>query len=497
MKALKLIVFLLALTKIGSAQTPDLDLITACRIGDVAKATAAVGAGADVNHLEAGNGPLTSAFFWPEVTRLLLDKGANPNLGDFPALVQATLYYSTDVLKMLLDAGADPNKPAVIDPSGTFKTLIANEKAKGKAGNKAMIKAWEGALAASKPIELYPLHHAVLATGCASCVEMLIAKGAKLDLGVTEGTLLHTFAWANGSGKSKESWKQAFPALAASIAPFGFTKLPDWYVADMPESRFGTAEQMLKVLLAQGLNINEKNQGMGGTKPQTPLELALNTGLGNVKEIMLALINNGADVKMNNEAYGPLLFQAAQTGITEVVKAMIEKGADINAEGRFFGQTEGALLTGYCALTIAAMKDNLELVKYLIGAGAKTDIGVEGNYYNARTRCLTHVSDKTPIYYAIENYNAEMVKFMAEADVKWWKRLKIHEKKQHGTEAVVGGTAYVTSCFGAGLYVASMYIDAVTKNRGLTAKKGDPSDITDEQVAALKALKPLLKSKGI
>ena len=30
----------------------------------------------------------------------------------------------------------------------------------------------------------------------------------------------------------------------------------------------------------------------------------------------------------------------------------------------FFGQTEGALLKGYTALSIAALKDHLELVKY-------------------------------------------------------------------------------------------------------------------------------------
>ena len=291
---------------------------------------------------------------------------------------------------------------------------------------------------------------------------MLLAKGAKLDLGVTEGTLLHTFRTAYGNGKSKELWKQQFPAMKPAIAPYGFTVFPDWYSADMPEDRFGTAESMLKVLLAQGLNINEKNKGMGGLKPQTPLEMALGSGFGNVKEIMLALINNGADVKLVSEGYGPLIFQACQAGIVEVVKAMVEKGADINTEGSFFGQTEGALLKGYTPLTIAAYKDNLELVKYLIGAGAKSDIGVEGKFFNSKTLCLTKVSDKTAIYYSIENGNLSMVKFMVESDLKWWKRLKIHQIKERSVSSgtnVLGQavTIYKTACFGAGEYTPSLY----------------------------------------
>ena len=478
---------------------PNEDLIAACRVGDVAKAKAAIDAGADVNLLTGGNSPLASAFFWPEVTRLLLDKGADPNRGDFTPLMQAVLYYSTDVVKILLDAGADPNKPAIIDPSNTFKTLIENEKAKGKDANKAMIKAWESAMTAVIPTQLYPLHNAVLTTSCTSCVEMLLAKGAKLNLGVTDGTLLHTFGLSYG--KSRELFKQAMPAVKTSIAPFGFTKFPDWYSADMQEDRFGSADKMLKLLLDKGLNINEKNKGLDGTKPRTPLELALNTGLANVggKEILLALISNGADVKIVNETFGPLIFQAAQTGLVDVVKAMVEKGADINADGRFFGQTEGAALKGYTPLTIAAYSDHLEMVKYLIGAGAKTDIGVEGRFVNAKTFCVTEVEDKTAIYYAIENGNVEMVKFMVEADVKWWKPLKIHERKKENKIEGQYVTITFTYCFDAGQYLPSAYLAAVTKDKKINAKNkiDETPGLSQEQKDGLDALKPAMKAKGI
>jgi len=501
MKTSKLFtLLLLILVPLISLAGPNEDLVAACKVGDLAKATAAIAAGADVNHLEGGNSPLASAFFWPEVTKLLLDKGANPNLGDYTPLMQAASYYSIDVLKMLLDAGADPNKATMMDPSVTFKTLIANEKAKGKAANQSLIKTWEKVMTTIKPAKIYALQQTVMTTGCATCVEMLLAKGAKLDLGVTDGTLLHTFASANGTGKSKELWKQAFPAMQPALAQFGFTVFPDWYSADMAENRYGSPEQMLKLLLAKGLNINEKNKGLDGMKPRTPLEMALNTGLGNLKEVMLALINNGADVKVTNEVYGPFIFQATQIGYPEVVKAMLDKGADINAEGSFFGQTEGALLKGYTPLTIAAYKDNLELVKYLIGAGAKVDIGVEGKFFNSKTSCLTKVSDKTAIYYAIENGNVEMVKFMVDADVKWWKRVKVDQIKERSVSQGINGVGqgviiYSTSCFEAGEYTPSLYVNAVTKNKKTTANQN--AGLSQEQTDGLTELKAAMKAKGI
>ena len=172
---------------------------------------------------------------------------------------------------------------------------------------------------------------------------------------------------------------------------------------------------------------------------------------------MVALIANGADVKLVSQWYGPEIFQACQIGFPEVVKAMVEKGADINTDGTFFGQTEGSLLKGYTPLIIAAYESNLDLVKYLMGAGAKTDATVEGKFFSPKTKCLTKVADKTAIYYAIENGNMEMVKFLAESGKSWATTLKVRQVKEHSTESVVGGVAYVTTCFGAGVYTPSLY----------------------------------------
>jgi len=502
MKTLNLVVSVLvafAITTTSATAGSQEDLVKACQTGNLDAVKKAIADGAQVNTLDAaGNPAITYAFFYPEIVKLLLDNKADPNLGTTTVLWQASFYSSSDVLKLVLDAGADPSKPMITDMAASYKSMLAAEKAKGKAANKYMIKAYEDGMKSAKVIESFPLPTVITNTNCVPCLQMLLDKGAKMDLGVRDGSLLHTFA---EGGASKEYRKTTRIAVKTSIEPYGYV-VPDWYV-NLPEDQEGTPEAMLKILLGKGLNINEANKGLSGLPPQTPLEDALNGGTGNRKEVMLALITNGADVKLESKWFGPVIFQACQIGYTEVVKAMAENGADINMEGTFYGQTEGAMLKGYSPLIIAAYENNLDLVKYLIGAGAKTDAGVEGRFFNPKTGCVTKVSDKTAIYYAIENGNAEMVKFMVDADVKWWKRLKIHQIKEHSVSAGnVGGqavTIYTTTCFDAGEYLPSMYTNAIVKNKQMTAKNkiDDKAPMTQEQIDGLKELIGSMKAKGI
>src|SRR5688572_17148948 len=209
-----LVILITLFTTIGTYAGANEDLTAACKQGDLAKVTAAINAGADVNALIDGNPAIVSAFFWPDITKLLLEKGADPNLGDYPALLQASSNYSTEVLKLLLDAGADPNKPGKSDPSVTFKTLIAAEKAKGKNANDALIKAWTTAMATLKPTEVYVLPILVMGTNCVPCLEMLLNKGADVTKGMTEGTLIHQFA---NYGHSREERKAGFKGGKANV----------------------------------------------------------------------------------------------------------------------------------------------------------------------------------------------------------------------------------------------------------------------------------------
>ncbi len=294
------------------------DLIAACKAGDLAKATAAIAAGADVNYLDSGNPPIASAYFWPEITKLLLDKGANPNLGTTPALVTASSVYSTEVLKLLLDAGADPNLPSRTDPAATMKILIAKEKEKGKDANQTLIKAWENISKTMKPTDVYALQPIVMSTNCVPCLEMLFAKGAKPEKAVTDGNLLHTFATY---GNTKAYRKQNMAAAKTSYESFG-VKVPDWY-GDLPDERVGTHEEMFKVLLSKGLDINAKNKA-----GQSPLKVAIGGGFGQ-EEIIRLFIKNGANVKETGLSNDPTPF-AEETKSVDDVKVKF----DFPREGR-------------------------------------------------------------------------------------------------------------------------------------------------------------------
>ena len=116
-------------------------LVKACTAGDLPGVKTNVEGGANVNYKNAGGAtPISSAYMWPNVTEYLLGKGADANGGDYPALVNASGFYSLEVMKLLLKAGADPNKVAEVkvDIAGPMRKLLEEEKAKGKKGNKYM-----------------------------------------------------------------------------------------------------------------------------------------------------------------------------------------------------------------------------------------------------------------------------------------------------------------------------------------------------------------------
>jgi len=424
---------------------PNEDLSKACAQGDVAMATAAIDAGADVNHLTQGQSPLVSAALWPDVVKLLLERKADPNAGTSPALLQASINYSTETMKLLLDAGADPNKNGVTDPRETFKTLIAAEKAKGKAGNKDLIKAWEAAMGAAKPTEMNILALTVQATNCVPCLQMLLDKGAKPEKAMADGNLLHQFA---SYGSSREDRKTTFKVSKPVLESYGL-KVPDWF-ADLPDDRNGTAEDMLKVLLSKGLDLNAKTKD-AGLGAMTPLEVALGGGLSLKKDAQLALVMNGANVKFTGKAWGPAILQAAQCGFVDVVKAMIEKGADMNTEGSAFTDAaHTASIDNYTPLTVAALKNHTELVKFLLAKGAKTT-GISGsgtirgtNDSGTVISCLGKVESKSAVYFAIDNGNDELAKFLVEN--------KGYDGKKFGLKAKKIG-----NCTGGGSWKPSEY----------------------------------------
>ena len=91
-------------------------LMFAARVGDLESAKLLVAAGANVNDADAwGVSATTLAEHsgFGELTRFLLDKGANPNAAPngFTALHEAIMRRDESTIASLLDHGADPNTP--------------------------------------------------------------------------------------------------------------------------------------------------------------------------------------------------------------------------------------------------------------------------------------------------------------------------------------------------------------------------------------------------
>ncbi|MFC2152025.1 ankyrin repeat domain-containing protein [Bacteroidota bacterium] len=422
------LVFLLSICQFAFAG-PNEDLVSACMNGDLNAVNKALDAGADVNKIdENGNTAIATAYFWPEITELLLSKGADPNLGNYPALISACNVYSTEVVKMLLDAGADPNKKGVADPTVVFKKLIENEKAKGKSANKAAIKAWEGMIGTMQPSEVELMQILVQQTNCVPCLKMVLEKGAKLELqdGNTVLDVLASFSMA------KEERKTAFTQGAPTYESFGY-KLPDWY-KDLPDDRNGTAVEMLELLMSKGLDINKPN-----TLGLTPLVVALKgcNAVESGKASKLAVVNKmvelGADPALpatqifekGEAVYYPICL-AAEFGNVELVSMMLDKGADMNSTTTttclsMFNGTWGG--EGYTPLIIAIMVKNYDIAKYLVDIEADIKIGTNGysimETAHEDVKCMVSSKNKTPIYWAVEKDDMILIEKIAERMV--WK----------------------------------------------------------------------------
>lgn len=457
------------LISFASFADPNEDLIKACQQGDLNGAKAAIKAGADAKAIDAsGNAVISSAFFWPEITKLLLENGADPNGGKYPAIIQAANNYSLEVMDILLAAGANPNAPgeinspamkAVYDQIKTLEAQAAAAKGKTK-------KIYEDAVANLKTqygdgttggIKVYAINQTVQQTNCGPCLEKLLAKGAKMDLAAGQ-PLIHI--WAVFSMTADER-KEAFAKGKAAMEGTYGLKTPEWY-GNLPSDRNKNPEEVLDILLNAGAKVNQLND-----QQKTPLHMALAGGMGNKDHVMLALLNKGADITIEDPEYGKCFTLVARTGRVEVAKAMLAKGADIGETSKIVDMTQGQRLKGATPLIAATLNNHLDMVKFLVANGASIKEDAEGFSYNMYTGCATGVKNKSALYFAIDNQKMDIIKFMVEeSGLKWYRPLKINQLKNVSTSEVGNVKITTTKCYSDGEYKPSAY-----------AKKIDLKDI--------------------
>jgi ankyrin repeat protein len=444
----KLFVLGLALIYFTAKADLNADLLKACSAGNLAEVKSLVDKGADVNYAGATATPISSSLMFADVLKFLIEKGAKLAEDNSP-LVTACNYGSPEVIKVLLDAGADPNKPLVTDISKSIQKMVDDEKAKGKAANKAMIKAWEGMVETMKktPVTTYALTQLVTMTNCLDCMKMLVDKGCKTDYKsvITGGNLLHEFATSGRSKKVRAESNKT--VMAPALEKYGMT-IPDWY-KNPDESKMASPDDIAKFLVSKGVDINAKN-----TLNNAPLMEALVLPASVVQEeVVVALLNNGADVKIESILYGKPMLIAAGLGSIPIMDALLSKGAKINDEFSVDDKTTGQQLKGVTLLMWACSNDHLDAVKYLISKGVDLKEEAHGRAMNMKTKCVTKVEGKHAMYFAIETGNIEIVKALLDAAGGWTKALLIQQMKQESDF----GAFTVTKCFDIGAYIPSKY----------------------------------------
>mgnify|MGYP001199968395 CR=1 FL=1 len=458
MKKLFAIIFVSFIMIQAGFAGPQEDLITACKQGSLEGVKSAISAGANVNQMDAlGQVPMGYAVMWPDVVSYLLEKGADPNQGNTSALYNAVVYYSVDVIKLLLEKGADVNKGTIIpgnSEANIYQKLLDDEKAKGKKANKLTIKAYEDLIAKAGPPKAdkteTPLQYAVANSNCVECVKLLLDAGANTSVRdyMGNGNLIYNFASSAQDPKVRiDGWKSQIPTFETSYG----MKFPDWF-KNLDETRCGKAEDILKLILQKGIDVNDANTTYGYN--------ALGRALF-YKKISIAkmLLQNGADPKttINYHSGDKTLAeiypicQAAEVGNLELMKLMVEKGADINSRAKGMSLMNISNLTGgenYTPLNLALANRKADVATYLIEKGADINIGVEGSVAvrpqnipdNVDLYCLVMVTKKTPIYWAIEAGSMEVVKLLAEKML--WKFNPDYTVKSTGGYVDHGGIRY-------------------------------------------------------
>ncbi|KAI0572068.1 multiple ankyrin repeats single kh domain protein [Pyrenophora tritici-repentis] len=329
------------------------------------------------------------------ITRMLLGKGADINAqGGFygNALQAASLKGHEQVVETLLDKGADVNAQ-----SGHYGNALQAASA-GRHEHVVEALLDKGADVNAQSEEYGNALYAASARGYEQIVKMLLDRGA--DVNAQSGRYSNTLLAALYGGH-EQIVKMLLNQDAHSNAQgrhYGFELVA--------ASRCGH-EQVVKLLLEHCVNVRARLSAnkfeLEDASNKTPRKVLVHERMNLIKqdkyykkavesawnhgypqivillletdpnsnalyeaskrgygEVVMLLLNNGAEVNVQCGEYGNALQAASAQGHEQVVKTLLVNGADVNAQGGQFGN----------ALQAASQGGHERVVKALLDAGA-------------------------------------------------------------------------------------------------------------------------------
>ncbi len=374
--------------------------------------------------------PLTWAVYnnHPDVVKALLEKGIDVNFTDtdgITCLHIAALAGYDDIIGILLDHKANVNAKLQTDLTMPLHLVAEADAAQLLINNCADINSRD--ILGSTPL------HKAAAAGHTDVVLLLLARGADIHSRDNfEGTPLHCAVEGNYLDTITALIDQGadIDTICQKGADASWDLLNGYWSEEKNIKKrsmnclhlaiYGHFLDTIDLLLAKGMNVNEKNN-FG----ETPLHWV------NDKEIARTLIENGADINARtNEGWTPLqnvitrrnseaaewfidndadmmsetnsglttLHIACQGGLEWLVKRSIDQGTDVNSRVKF------DIFSGLTPIFIAIMHGHTDIVRYLVEHGADINVKIAAGPYQ----------DYTPLHFAANNGLGDIVQYLSD-----------------------------------------------------------------------------------
>lgn len=348
----------------------DTMLLLAARAGSKELVLALLDRGAAVNAERAGteyqdDGDALQAAVWQgnsDIVKILLKSGADINAQcerRGSALQVAAQQDGLEMLELLIDHGADINGPS--NARGCVLSSAAHRRDNTRHLEFLLAKSADINMRGTRENEKTALHEAA-SRGCWDNFDLLLQRGADINIGGRYGFPLHGLA--QGSRDDVDGALVRMRRLVEMGADLKAQceKLGTVLHVACVSWKFDSI-QIAQFLVDNGADVNVVAGYLG-----TPLQACADSGNIKLAEWLLA---NKADVNLQGGRYGNALQAACSDRNLEMVQLLLAHGADVNAQGGKFGNA----LQAVC-LRWGRSSDLTAIVRLLLESGA--DVNATG-----------------------------------------------------------------------------------------------------------------------